>query len=78
MKGRRQVIKEGFLSLETIETWIVYVWHSEEDFSAFEQGMVVGTRHNSLLNRNAAGFFMLNSFPCVSRMVHHPTDIQPT
>jgi hypothetical protein len=30
MKGRRQV-KEGFLSLETIETWIVYVCHSEGD-----------------------------------------------
>jgi hypothetical protein len=30
MKGRRQVqIKEGFLSLETIEAWIVYVCHSE-------------------------------------------------
>jgi hypothetical protein len=28
MKGRRQV-KEGFLSLETIETWIVNVCHSE-------------------------------------------------
>uniref|UniRef100_A0A8C8ICP5 TLDc domain-containing protein n=1 Tax=Oncorhynchus tshawytscha TaxID=74940 RepID=A0A8C8ICP5_ONCTS len=28
MKGRRQV-EEGFLSLETIETWIVYVCHSE-------------------------------------------------
>jgi hypothetical protein len=28
MNGRRQV-KEGFLSLDTIETWIVYVCHSE-------------------------------------------------
>jgi hypothetical protein len=28
LKVRRQV-KEGFLSLETIETWIVYVCHSE-------------------------------------------------
>jgi hypothetical protein len=28
MKERRQV-KEGFLSLETNETWIVYVCHSE-------------------------------------------------
>jgi hypothetical protein len=28
MKGRRRV-KEGFLSLETIETWIVYVCHFE-------------------------------------------------
>jgi hypothetical protein len=31
MKGRRQV-KEGFLSLETIETWIVYVCHSEGEW----------------------------------------------
>jgi hypothetical protein len=30
MKGRRQV-KEGFLSLERIETWIVYVFQSEDD-----------------------------------------------
>ena len=28
IKGRRQV-REGFLSLETTETWIVYVCHSE-------------------------------------------------
>jgi hypothetical protein len=28
MKVRRQV-KEGFLSLETIKTWIVYVCHLE-------------------------------------------------
>jgi hypothetical protein len=30
MKGRREV-KEGFLNLETIETWIVYVCHSEDE-----------------------------------------------
>jgi hypothetical protein len=29
---RRQV-KEGFLSLETIETWIVYVCHSEVEWA---------------------------------------------
>ena len=29
-------------------------------------------------NCNAAGFFMLNSFPCVLRMVRHPKDIQLT
>ena len=29
-------------------------------------------------NCNTAGFFTLNSFLCVSRMVHHPMDIQPT
>jgi hypothetical protein len=32
MKGRRQV-KEGFLSLETIETWIVYVLHLEAEWA---------------------------------------------
>ena len=47
MKGRR-LVKEGLLSLETIETWIVYVCHSEgewarqNDLSAFEWCMVVG------------------------------------
>ena len=32
MKGRWQV-KEGFLSLENIETWIVYVCHSEGEWA---------------------------------------------
>jgi hypothetical protein len=32
MKGRRQV-KEGFLILETIEKWIVYVCNSEGDWA---------------------------------------------
>jgi hypothetical protein len=32
MKGRRQV-KEGFLSLETIETWIEYVCNSEGEWA---------------------------------------------
>ena len=45
MKGRRQV-KEGSLSLETIETWIKYVCHSEGEWArqnnAFEQ-VVPGT-----------------------------------
>ena len=42
----RRHVKEGFLSLETIETWIVYLCHSEGEWarqnilSAFEQGMV--------------------------------------
>jgi hypothetical protein len=31
MKGRRQV-KGVFLSIETIETWIVYVCHSEGEW----------------------------------------------
>ena len=53
MKERRQV-KEGFLSFETIETWIVYVSHSEGEWarqknaSAFEQGMVVSARRTGL------------------------------
>jgi hypothetical protein len=32
MKGKRQV-KEGFLSLEIIERWIVYVCHSEGEWA---------------------------------------------
>jgi hypothetical protein len=52
MKGRRHV-KEGFLSLETIETEIVYVCHLEgewarQDLSAFGRGMVVDDRHTGL------------------------------
>jgi hypothetical protein len=43
------------------------------DLSAFERGMVVGARTATLLD-----FFTLNSLPCVSRMVHHPKDIQTT
>jgi hypothetical protein len=31
-EGRRQV-KEGFLSLDAIETWIVYVCHSEGEWT---------------------------------------------
>ena len=43
----------------------------------FERVMVVGARRSGLCvkNCNAAGFFTLDSFPCVSRMVHHPNDI---
>ena len=52
MKGRRQV-KQGFLSRETTETWIVYVCHSEGmgktiDLCAFEHGMVVGAKRTGL------------------------------
>ena len=50
-----------------------------KDLSAFKLGMVVVVRCTGCVqNSNAAGFFTLNSFPCVSRMVHHPKDIQPT
>ena len=47
-----------------------------KDLRAFERGMVVGDRGTGLWfkNCNAAGFFTLNSFPCVSRMVHYPKD----
>jgi hypothetical protein len=43
-----------FLSLETIETWIVTVcrsegeWTRQKDWSAFERGTVVGARHTGL------------------------------
>ena len=52
MKGRR-LGQERFLSLETIETWIVYVCHSEGEWArqnicAFEQAMVVGARRTNL------------------------------
>jgi hypothetical protein len=51
-----------------------------KDLSAFERGMVVYAKHTgfSVKNCNAAEFLMLNSLPCVSRMVHHPKNIQPT
>jgi hypothetical protein len=47
-----------------------------KDVSAFERGMVVGARRTGLsVSRTATllVFFSLNSFPCVSRMVHYPT-----
>ena len=43
--------------------------------SPFELGMVAGTRRTRL---SVSRIATLNSFPCVSRMVHHPKDIQPT
>jgi hypothetical protein len=50
-----------------------------KDWSAFERGMVVGSGAPVCVkNCNAAGFFTFNSFQCVSRMVHHPKDIQTT
>ena len=50
-----------------------------KDLSAL-QGMVEGMVEVPgapvyVKNCNAAGFFMLNSFPCASRMVHQPKDI---
>ena len=70
------------LSLETIEKCILYVCHSEGGMgktkyvSAFDQGMIVGARRTGL--SMLLGFYTLNSFPCVSRITHHPKDIQPT
>ena len=32
-EGEERQVKEGFLSLETIETWIVYVGHSEGEWA---------------------------------------------
>jgi hypothetical protein len=41
--------------------------------------MVVGARHTGLsVSRSASGIFHAQQFPCVSRMIHHPKDIQPT
>ena len=51
MKGRRQV-KEGFISLETIATWIVYVCHSEGEWASpkieVPLNWVVGARRTGL------------------------------
>ena len=51
MKGRRQV-EEGFLSLETIETWTIQRVDLNGGFEqtngGFEQGMVVGARRTGL------------------------------
>ena len=84
--GKRQV-KEGFFAIETIETWIVYVCHSEGELARQNKRLKclwIGYgsrcqvhRFECVKNCNTAGFFMLNSFPCESRMVHHPKDIQP-
>jgi hypothetical protein len=47
------MVKEGFLSLDNILTWTVYVCHSEgewarQDLSVIEQGMVVGAKRTGL------------------------------
>ena len=46
----------------------------DKRLKCFWMVMVVGARRTGLCVKNcsAAGFFMLNSFLCVSRMVHHP------
>ena len=84
MTGRRQV-KEGFLSLETIETWIVYVCHSEGEqarqniYVPLNRGMVVGARHTGLCQelQGCIGVNMgqhpcgTHSTPC---RIHAPTN----
>ena len=84
MKRRRQV-KEGLLSLETIETWIVYVCHSEGEWaettylSAVEQGMVVVARHISLSVSRTASLlgFSRSTVSCVyQKWSNLPKDIQ--
>jgi hypothetical protein len=73
MKGRRQV-KEGFSSLETMKTWIVFLggdWARIEDGWARQKievplkgVMIVGARRTGLsVSRTATlQFLMLNSF----------------
>ena len=47
--------------------------------SAFERGSrCQALQFECVKTCNAVGFFILNSFLCVSRAVHHPKDIQPT
>jgi hypothetical protein len=67
MKGRRQV-KGGFLSLETIETWIVYVCHLDGEWavqSSFELGMAVGARCISLSVKNCNAVFLRSTVSSV-------------
>ena len=63
-----------------IETWIVYVCHSEQDIRIWCFWTKDGSRcHAHLCQELQRGWvFTLNSFLCVSRMVHHPKDIEPT
>ena len=80
MKGRRQVEK-GLLSLETIESWIVYVCHSEGEWARHKiycKCLWTGYGSRCQAHRFASrtemqlGFSTLNSFMCVSRMVCRP------
>ena len=50
-----------------------------KDVSAFKRGSrCQAHRVECVRNSHAAGFFTLNSFPCVSRMVHHLKHIRQT
>jgi hypothetical protein len=60
MNGRR-LVKEGFLSLETIETWIVYVCNSEGEWARQKidvplNGVWKANRFECVKNCNVAGF----------------------
>ena len=58
---------------------IVYVCHSEGDrFRCLWSGYGSRCQFECVKNCNTAGFVTFNSFLCVSIMVHHPKDIQPT
>jgi hypothetical protein len=81
MKGGRQV-KEGFLILETIETWMVWIcvpfrgWMGRtKDRSGFERGMVIGARHTGFWKTaTLVGF----SHSTVSRVYQVWSTTQPT
>jgi hypothetical protein len=80
MKGRRQVT-EGCL---IFETWVVCaiqrVNGQDNIFKCFWMGYGSRCQAHRFVSRTATllGFLTLNSFLCVSRMFHHPKDIQPT
>jgi hypothetical protein len=44
--------------------------------SAFERGIIAGAPVCVKNNNADYGFFTISSFPCASRMVHHPKDIR--
>ena len=76
MKGRRWV-KDTFLNLETIETWIVCVSAIQRVNGQDKRFKCVWTEYGSrcqahrfecVKNCNGAGVFTLNSFQCVSRI----------
>jgi hypothetical protein len=76
---RRRQVKEGFWFMDCVCVCVCAIQRvkgqDRNNVSAFVQGLVAAV---CVKNCNAAGFLTLNSFPCVSRMVHHPKDIQPT
>ena len=63
-----------FLSLETIDTWIVYVCHTEGDYKRFKclwmgYGSRIQARRFDFKNCNAAGVFHSQQLPmCVTNV----------